>query len=63
MLNKRSFVVLGIPGVVILYWSTKGEEKRLVERFGDDYLVYMQKVPRINLIPGTIRLLRTKKEE
>jgi protein-S-isoprenylcysteine O-methyltransferase Ste14 len=30
------FAVLGILGAVILYWSTKEEEKGLVERFGDD---------------------------
>jgi protein-S-isoprenylcysteine O-methyltransferase Ste14 len=51
------FVVLGIPGVVILYWSTISEEKRLVEQFGDSYRSYMQKVPRVNLILGIIRIL------
>jgi len=56
------FVVLGIPGIVILYWSTKSEEKRLTERFGDDYQAYMQRVPRMNIILGIIRLLRIKKQ-
>ena len=55
------FVVLGIPGVIILYWSTKSEEQRLIERFGDDYRSYMQRVPRMNLIMGIIRLLRRHK--
>ena len=52
------FVVLAIPGVVILYWSTKVEEKQLIDRFGDDYSVYMRKVPRMNLILGILRLWR-----
>ena len=52
------FAILGIPGAVILYWGTKEEEKRLVERFGNDYRSYMQKVPRMNLIWGIIRLRR-----
>ena len=52
------FVVLGIPGVVILYWSTKVEEKQLIERFGDDYSVYMRKVPRMNLVLGILRAWR-----
>lgn len=52
------FVVLGIPGVVILYWSTIEEEKQLIERFGDDYNSYMRKVPRMNLILGIIRFWR-----
>jgi len=55
------FAVLGVPGAVILCWSTKEEEKRLIERFGDDYRVYMRKVPRMNLILGIIRVLRIKK--
>lgn len=50
------FVVLGIPGTAILYWSTKGEEKRLIGQFGDEYRAYMQQVPRMNLVLGIIRL-------
>lgn len=49
------FIVLGIPGVIILYWSTREEEKRLIEQFGDEYRSYMQRVPRINLILGIYR--------
>ena len=55
------FAILGIPGAVILYWSTKEEEKRLIERFGNDYYSYMQRVPRMNLILGVIRLCRRQK--
>lgn len=54
------FAILGIPGAVILYWSTREEEQRLVERFGKDYRAYMQRVPRMNLILGIIRLLRKR---
>jgi protein-S-isoprenylcysteine O-methyltransferase Ste14 len=56
------FVVLGIPGVVILYWSIKSEEQHLIERFGDDYRAYIRRVPRMNLILGIIRLLRHPKQ-
>ena len=55
------FLILGIPGVVILYWSTIAEEKRLIERFGDSYRSYMHKVPRVNLILGIIRILSRQK--
>jgi protein-S-isoprenylcysteine O-methyltransferase Ste14 len=55
------FLILGIPGVVILYWSTIEEEKQLIEQFGDSYRSYMQKVPRVNLILGIIRLLSRQK--
>ena len=50
------FAVLGIPGVALLYWGTNQEERLLVERFGNDYRSYMQRVPRMNLILGIIRL-------
>ena len=56
------FAVLGIPGAAILYWSTKEEEKRLIERFGGEYRAYIQRVPRMNLILGIIRLWRFQKQ-
>jgi protein-S-isoprenylcysteine O-methyltransferase Ste14 len=55
------FAVLGIPGVVILYWSTKEEDKRLIKRFGNDYQEYIQRVPRMNLVLGIIRVFRHQK--
>ncbi|MFC1901822.1 methyltransferase family protein [Chloroflexota bacterium] len=55
------FAILGIPGAVILYWSAKEEEKQLIERFGSDYRAYVQRVPRMNLILGIIRLGRRQK--
>ena len=50
------FAVLGVPGAAITYFSTGAEEKRLIERFGDDYREYMKRVPRMNIIAGIIRL-------
>ena len=52
------FVVMGIPGVTILYFSTAAEENRLIEQFGDDYRAYMKRVPRMNIIAGIIRRLK-----
>lgn len=54
------FVTLGIPGILIFYWSAKSEEKSLIERFGDDYIKYMQKVPGINIFLGVIRAIGKK---
>lgn len=54
------FVVLGVPGILILYWSTKSEDQRLIERFGDDYRNYRQRVPGFDLITGIFRVLKTK---
>ena len=52
------FAVLGVPGSVILYLSAKEEEKNLIQRFGNNYLTYMQRVPRMNLVSGIIKLWR-----
>ncbi len=49
------FVVLGVPGSIIIYYSTMWEEKRLIRQFGDDYIAYMKRVPRMNIIQGIIR--------
>jgi protein-S-isoprenylcysteine O-methyltransferase Ste14 len=57
------FVVLGVPGVLITYFGTIWEEKRLIERFGDDYVAYMERVPRMNIIQGIIRRRREAKLE
>lgn len=52
------FVVLGIPGIAVLYFSTTMEEKRLIEQFGNEYVDYMKRVPRVNIIQGIFRRFR-----
>lgn len=52
------FGVLGVAGVVIVCVAAREEDQRLVQQFGDDYIRYMQRVPRMNILAGTIRLLR-----
>lgn len=39
------------------------EEQMSIEKFGDDYKRYMQKVPRMNLLLGVTRLVRRKSED
>ena len=52
------FAVLGVIGATLTYLSCKEEDKRLVQQFGNDYLAYMQRVPRVNFVLGIIRLWR-----
>ena len=49
---------MGILGAACVYGFTRQEEKLLVERFGESYWRYMQRVPGLNLPAGIIRLLR-----
>ena len=54
------FVAIGIPGTASVYLIARHEERSNLEKFGDDYKRYMQKVPRMNFLLGIIRLLRRK---
>ena len=45
---------------MLFYLSAKEEDKRLIKQFGDDYIAYMQKVPRMNIFLGVIRLLQRR---
>ena len=54
------FAILGVIGAALLYLSTRDEDKRLVQQFGDDYKRYMERVPRMNFLLGIIRLWRHK---
>jgi len=52
------FGVLGIVGAVVLYMGAREEDQRLIQQFGEDYKRYIQKVPRMNILVGFIRLIR-----
>ena len=49
-----SFIV-GAILIVLLCLAMIEEEKRNIEKFGDAYMDYMKRVPRINLIAGIIK--------
>ena len=56
------FGVLGLIGVVVTYMGCKEEDQRLIEKFGDDYKAYINKVPRMNFVLGIARLIYQKGE-
>ena len=55
------FALLGVMGTVLLVLSTREEDKRLVEKFGDEYVKYMQRVPGMNIFLGIVRAWRLRK--
>ena len=55
--------IIGVPIIVWSYVEVQKEEKGLVIKFGDEYKRYMEKVPRMNLLLGIIRLLQRRKRE
>ena len=56
-------IIIGVTGMICVYLISIQEDRRLVEKFGDDYKRYMQKVPRMNLLDGVIRLIRRRKRK
>ena len=44
-----------IPPIFLTYFDAKREDKRLLEKFGEEYQLYMKKVPSIEPISGLIR--------
>jgi len=53
----------GVIMSALFYREAVNKEKGLIIKFGDDYKRYMQKVPRMNLLLGVIRLLQRRKRE
>jgi len=51
-------ILLGIPIFPLTYFDLIKADKDAIKKFGDDYKVYMKKVPRANFLLGIIRRLR-----
>ena len=49
---------VAVPGIAVMYWSMLLEERWNRQRFGDDYVSYMQRVPRLNVFVSIMRLVR-----
>ena len=61
-LGQNIIVAIGtIVALVCCYLIILSDEEQNLEKFGDDYKRYMQKVPRMNFVVGIIRLLRRRK--
>jgi len=48
---------IGVVAVVLNYFIALKADHELIEKFGDDYKRYIQKVPRMNFLVGLIRLV------
>ena len=55
------FGVLGVAGAAVVYMGCREEDQRMIEKFGDDYIAYMKRVPRMNIFVGILRFLRSRK--
>jgi protein-S-isoprenylcysteine O-methyltransferase Ste14 len=50
-------VVLAAVGMVLLFVDTFRADEACIEKFGQEYVRYMQRVPRVNFVAGLLRLL------
>jgi len=55
-----SSVVLGLASTVLAYVDTFKADQSCIEKFGDAYRRYMERVPRVNFVAGIIRLVRCR---
>ena len=56
------FALLGVIGTILTLITTKEEDKRLIEKFGAEYINYMQRVPGMNIFWGIVRAWRRRTE-
>jgi protein-S-isoprenylcysteine O-methyltransferase Ste14 len=56
-------LLLGVVEMSLIYNDMRREEKNNIEKFGDYYLRYMEQVPRMNFVLGTIKLQRRMKQK
>ena len=54
-------IILGIPVVAYLYWVMKQEEWASVDKYGEEYVDYMDRVPRLNIVTGLINYIKKRK--
>ena len=49
--------IFGAAAIVFFYLHAVDEERKLAERFGEAYLIYMERIPRFNFVAGAMRAL------
>ena len=54
------FATLGVFGIVVIVLGIKEEDERLIKKFGDNYVSYMQRVPGMNIFKGIARVISRK---
>jgi len=52
--------ILGLISAAMTVLDTFNEEQQCIEKFGDAYRGYMQKVPRLNFVLGIFRAIQRK---
>jgi protein-S-isoprenylcysteine O-methyltransferase Ste14 len=54
-------VLLGAISAVLIYWDIQAADQKCIQKFGDEYRQYMLRVPQMNFLLGTYRILVKKR--
>jgi len=54
-------IIFGVPIIAYLYWLMRLEEWASVDKYGEEYVDYMDRVPRLNIVAGLRRYYRKRK--
>ena len=55
-------ILLGLPSIIITFIDIQKADQNEIEKFGDAYRKYMERVPQINFILGIIRQLQNRRK-
>jgi protein-S-isoprenylcysteine O-methyltransferase Ste14 len=55
-------LILGLPAAVLMYIDIQKADQLEIQKFGEVYQEYMERVPQVNFILGIIRALQRRKE-
>jgi len=56
-------LVLGLVSMGLVYADTFKTDQSCIEKFGDPYILYRDRVPRVNIVAGIIRLVRSRRKD
>jgi protein-S-isoprenylcysteine O-methyltransferase Ste14 len=63
LMSQHWFSVLsGVVGSALYYKDMVREEQMSIKKFGADYRLYMERVPRMNFLLGILRLLQRRRK-
>jgi protein-S-isoprenylcysteine O-methyltransferase Ste14 len=56
-----SLVLLAAVGVILIYLATFNADEACIDKFGEEYVGYMRRVPSVNFVAGFLRLLAQRR--